>query len=413
MKTDSEPTGKLKRALWKKTLVCLLPICLIAAGLLMTGAITGSGVVEESRLAGNPLKGRNLFVSKGCIKCHAAWGVGGRAGPDLSRVGMGKSLLQIAGALWSHSPEMIEAMDRSAVQRPAITPEEMSDFISYLYYINYYNEPGSAAAGRRLFSEKGCADCHSIEGDGGRGGPALDDYRRHSTALFIAQAMWNHGPRMAEVMRASGVEKPYFRGREAADLLAFIRGQTADEIAGDKFMLPGSPASGGRLFAQKGCAGCHSTGGGGKSTGVDLSKTASYKSVVEIAGAMWNHGPEIWAQMQKSGITRPTFGGSEMADIVSYLYFLRYAESRGDRVTGKRLFASKGCAGCHSAPSDLGQSAALASAINLMSAMWNHAPTMAKLAEEKGLPWPAFQGDEMRDLVEYVKSSAGSAKKAK
>jgi hypothetical protein len=38
--------------------------------------------------------------------------------------------------------------------------------------------------------------------------------------------------------------------------------------------------------------------------------------------------------------------------------------------------------------------------------MWNHAPTMEKLVQEKGLQWPKFEGDEMRDLVEYIRSFA-------
>jgi hypothetical protein len=32
---------------------------------------------------------------------------------------------------------------------------------------------------------------------------------------------------------------------------------------------------------------------------------------------------------------------------------------------------------------------------------------MEKLTQAKGLPWPKFESDEMRDLVEYLKLSAG------
>jgi hypothetical protein len=31
---------------------------------------------------------------------------------------------------------------------------------------------------------------------------------------------------------------------------------------------------------------------------------------------------------------------------------------------------------------------------------------MEKLVQEKGLSWPKFEGDEMRDLVEYIRSFA-------
>jgi mono/diheme cytochrome c family protein len=346
------------------------------------------------------------------MKCHATWGVGGKVGPDLTRVGMGKSLLQIAGALWNHSPRMFDLMKQRGVSRPVLTSEEMSDFLSYLYYLNYYNEPGNAISGQRLFSQKGCASCHSIDGKGGRTGPALDNYRKSASALFVAQAMWNHGPQMSVVMQATGIKKPYLKEREAADLLAFVRGQTPADIPDNKFMLPGSPATGKRLFAEKGCARCHLTQEGNRPGKPNLSKMISYKSVAEIAGAMWNHGPQIWAEMQRAGVPQPHFNGNEMADVLAYLYFQRYTDGPGDRISGKRLFAGKGCAECHS-PQSLGASAALASANNLMAAMWNHAPAMEKLAKEKSLAWPAFEGNEMRDLIEYVKSSIRSAKPVK
>ena len=374
---------------------------------------TESTADESGSLKGNPLKGRNVLVNKGCMKCHAVWGAGGSVGPDLARVGMGKSLLQVAGAFWNHSPQMIEIMGQRGVARPALTPEETADFIAYLYYSNYYNEPGSATAGRRLFSEKGCINCHSINGDGGLTGPPLDEYRRYSSALFVAQAMWNHGPEMIEAMQAGRIERPYLRDRETADLLAYVRGQTPDEIPDDKFMLPGSPDSGRRLFGDKGCTICHSADGRTGTGAPDPLNISAYKSVTEIAGAMWNHGPDIWAQMQLAGVTRPTFAGPEMADIVSYLYFLRYSDKAGDSVAGKRLFADKGCARCHSPAQSLGGSDALASPIKLMTAMWNHAPAMEKLIQEEGLNWPVFQGDEMRDLIEYLKSSARPEKRVR
>jgi hypothetical protein len=120
---------------------------------------------------------------------------------------------------------------------------------------------------------------------------------------------------------------------------------------------------------------------------------------------MWNHGPEIWTRMQRVGVARPVFSGNEMADIVSFLYFLRYADGPGDPVTGKRLFSIKGCGQCHSSALDLSRSAALASPISLMAAMWNHAPEMEEQIQRRGIAWPTFQGNELRELIEYVRAS--------
>ncbi|HLG18025.1 MAG TPA: c-type cytochrome [Blastocatellia bacterium] len=394
-----------------KRFIGILGITVFLAWFLIPSISKGEGD-DPGGLSGNPMKGRNIFISKGCIKCHSIWGMGGKLGPDLTRIGMGRSFLQIAGSLWSHSPKMIELMKQRGVARPTFTPEEMGDFISYLYYLNYFNEPGDAIAGRNLFSQRSCINCHAVGNMGGRIGPPLDDYQKYASPLFVAQAMWNHGPQMGAKMRALGIKHPAFHGKEMADLLAFIRGQASGTILNEKFMLPGSPVSGRRLFAQKGCINCHSINGKGGKVGPDLARKDFYKSVTEIAGAMWNHDPQMWGKMQQSGRGRPAFNGNEMADVIAYLYFIRYVDRPGDAANGKRIFEQKGCAECHSLGQgtkigpDLSGSASLDSPMSLTTAMWNHAPAMEQLVQEKGLPWPKFEGDEMRDLVEYLKTFA-------
>jgi hypothetical protein len=37
---------------------------------------------------------------------------------------------------------------------------------------------------------------------------------------------------------------------------------------------------------------------------------------------------------------------------------------------------------------------------------------MQRLAKERGLAWPIFQDNEMRDLIEYLKMAAASTKQA-
>src|SRR6266545_6774240 len=180
---------------------------------------------EPGDVSDNPLKGRTVFVNKGCVKCHSVWGVGGKLGPDLSRAGMGRSFLQISGLLWSHSPRMVELMEQRGVSRPTFTPDEMGELVSYLYYLNYFNEPGDAVSGRALFSEKGCVMCHSVGGLGGTVASSLDKYHEYASPLFLAQGMWNQGPRMAGTQRTHGMLNPALQGKQLADIAAYVRGQ--------------------------------------------------------------------------------------------------------------------------------------------------------------------------------------------
>jgi hypothetical protein len=50
--------------------------------------------------------------------------------------------------------------------------------------------------------------------------------------------------------------------------------------------------------------------------------------------------------------------------------------------------------------------------MELSSAMWNHAPVMETQFRERGLPWPRFSGDEVRDLVAYLLSASPPANDA-
>jgi cytochrome c2 len=368
---------------------------------------------QAGDLSDNPLKGRTVFVDKGCVKCHSVWGVGGKLGPDLSRAGMGRSFLQISGMLWSHSARMIELMEQRGVARPTFTQDEMGKLVSYLYYLNYFNEPGDAIAGRTLFSEKGCGNCHSVGGIGGSIASPLDSYQEYASPLFLAQGMWNQGPQMAVSFRAHGMISPGLKGKEIADLAAYVRGQALGSSHGQKLMRPGNPIMGQQLFNDKGCVRCHSIYAKGGKVGPDLARKDLFESAAEIAGAMWNHGPQMWAKMQQTGIPKPSFSANEMADVISYLYFVRYTDEAGDVANGERLFNQRGCAECHTIGQgekigpDLATSRAVTSSVSLTAAMWNHAPIMEKLTQAKGLPWPKFESDEMRDLVEYLKLSAG------
>src|SRR3990172_2226350 len=93
----------------------------------------------------NPLKGRELFTSKGCIKCHAIRGEGGKVGPDLGKTVARQSLFEVASIMWNHSPVMSEKMRELKVPRAKFSAEEMADIIAFLYFLNYFDEPGNAA----------------------------------------------------------------------------------------------------------------------------------------------------------------------------------------------------------------------------------------------------------------------------
>lgn len=391
-----------------------IAVATIVAGLVITfGAPRLRAEEAVETLPEDPLAGRSVFVEKGCNNCHAIWGQGGGLGPDLGKLSPWRSVTQLAGILWNHSPEMIEKMRERRMPRPLISTREMADVAAFLYFLNYFDPPGDPVAGEALFTKKTCARCHTI--GGGRGetvGPALDGYKRFASPLFLARAMWSHGPEMRGKMRENHIIRPTFAGRELSDMFAYLQKASAEKSVDKVYMAVGSPARGSKVFTDKGCVHCHAVWGDGGRVGPDLGKAEVNKSVTEIAGLMWNHGPQMWDKMRALNVPIPSFSDSELSDLIAYVFFLQYFPPGGDRVKGQEAFMEKGCILCHYAPRgaekllapDLTRSPAIASPMALASAMWNHAPAMEAQLRERGLPWPRFQGDEVRDLVEYLRS---------
>lgn len=388
---------------------------------ILIGAVFLSGVLislfasEEKELYSfpeNPLKGSRLFVSKGCIKCHAIWGIGDALGPDLAQMSKEQSLLQLAGLLWSHSPKMIEIMQERGVSRPTFSPQEMGDLMGYIYYFNYFDRPGNYIEGERLFDVKGCAKCHSVGENGGKDKLPLDDYGRYISPAFLVTGLWNHSPEILSEMRKNGMKQPEFKGQELTHLLAYIRGAAVNPTGEIIYAEPGSPKRGNDLFEQKNCSACHAVWGEGGRQGPDIGRRELRLSLTEIAGKIWSHSSQMWQEMRRLGLSFPIFSPKEMADLISYLYFIQFFDEKGDPKKGKKLYREKTCIFCHALEGegenvgpDLGESEAHFSPIFLASAMWNHAIVMEDMLAEKDLAWPRFSGNEMRDLVSYVQEA--------
>ncbi|HYL20924.1 MAG TPA: c-type cytochrome [Gemmatimonadales bacterium] len=373
-------------------------------------ATSALGAQEVGVFPGNPTAGRRIFLERGCVQCHSIWGNGGTLGPDFAVVGAGRSMAQLAGEFWNHTPRMIATLRRQGVEWPTFTEPELADIIRYIYYVKLFDEPGDPDLGAQWFREKRCVQCHAIGGTGGDVGPGLDRYARFIAPIMLAEGMWNHGPAMQHQQTARGVPIPTFMGREMADIQAYIRRASSLRDREVVFLEPPNPATGERLFVAKGCVRCHGTGGRGTAYGPDLRTATLRLRVSEIAGVLWNHSFQMSAAMASRGFSFPEFQGTEMADVIAFLYYLRFNEVGGDAREGSTVFGRKGCTNCHALDGrpatgpDLTRSQAVMAPLSLATAMWNHAPAMFDVAQTRQVEWPRFERDEMRDLSAFLRS---------
>jgi len=385
---------------------------LLLGGMIILLFFVGSFAFAQV-LPEDPTKGARLFVSKGCVKCHGLKGEGGKTGPDLGKIDLGDTQLDLAAKLWNHIPSMIVGMERARVIKPNLTGEELTAISAYLYFLKFFDEPGNPTRGKYVFNEKGCNLCHPLSGKGKEGEPGLDQFPQNISPIFLSQAIWNHGPVMISSMVKLGMKWPVFEGMEMMDLLEFIKANTKGpkETA---FITPGNPKEGKLIFASKGCIKCHAIRGEGGKGGEDLGKKAKtlYKSLTQIASSMWNKGPTVLAKMAQTQSGIPKFSPKEMADLISYLYFLHFIDEPGNPINGKRIFSELGCSKCHGLDKkpgelmniDLSKYEKAANPVDIVAGIWNHGGEIEKAMKEKGIPWPRFRKGGLADLLEFIRT---------
>jgi len=130
---------------------------------------------------------------------------------------------------------------------------------------------GDVKEGWKVFNEKKCSQCHSIWGEGGKGGPDLGTLPEHYVSqVQLAALLWNHDPEMWGGMTAKKIPFRKIDRKEMADLFAFLYFiRYMDE--------PGDPQKGMRLIQTKGCIKCHTLKEGGKG---DLSRWGMYTNPI-------------------------------------------------------------------------------------------------------------------------------------
>ena len=403
-----------------RTLILLASLCLFAViGIAAQTAPPDRAVPAADlvrlpvALPDNPAAGARLFVEKRCVLCHALGPDGNHVGPALGRITFPGTVLDLVGAFWNHGGAMRDKMRELKVPIPVLESQQMADLLAFLtayrYYLVEVGAPASPTRGRALFKAKNCDLCHGSPADFHKKGPSLAKYQRDFSAIYIAQAMWNHGGEMASVMRDAGVPWPKFTGSEMGDLAAYLQTGTSTSSAKRVYYEPGSPLRGADLFTSKRCRDCHAIGGVGGHVGPDLvARGRDFMGpITSIAGLMWNHSHRMTAEFRKHGIPRVTFSGQEMADVVSYLYFVNYATVYAAPARGETLFTDK-CSRCHTIGGGKRVGPDLATVPNLndptaiVTMMWNHAGGMETQLRRLGIMWPQFAPGEVADLSAFL-----------
>jgi mono/diheme cytochrome c family protein len=354
---------------------------------------TSLAAAGAATMAADSTRGERLFKTLSCIECHSVNGAGGHIAPDLGRrIDRNFTSASLASTMWNHAPAMWAAMREREIRSGDLDEQAAADLFAYFYSARFFEKPGDAGRGKRLFKERACGLCHGLTEAVTPGIKPVSQWNAIVDPIALTEAMWNHSPNMFAEFKIKQIPWPTLTGQDLSDLLVYLRNLPSTREKPGVFETA-SGSTGEAIFQTKGCVVCHYSS---SSFGPQIKG----RTLTEIAADMWDHAPKMKAQPAH-------FNPGEMRELLSYLWARQFFEDSGDARRGKRVFAMKHCETCHGdastgAPKLTGGSF---SGITMLSALWHHGPQMLEQMKSKGVQWPRFDRREMSDLIAYLSST--------
>lgn len=338
-------------------------------------------------------RGDRLFVSLGCVQCHRLKGVGAGTASDLGRVlDRGYTPADLVSAMWNHAPTMWSAIKEKGVKIGDIDTQGAADLFASFLSVRFFEAPGDAGRGKRLFEARTCSACHGIMSSPNPKARPAAQWQTLSDPAGLVGAMWNHSPEMWTELSKRSMKWPNLDPQDLSDLLVYLRNSIRPPRGEPGFRVSES-ATGAALFQSKGCVACHPD-----------PEPPNRVTLTAVAAAMWNHASLLRAEP-------PHIDSEEMRALLGYYWGNRFLDIQGNASHGRRLFTAKHCASCHSGAGpgpDLSAKAGSFTAVTMLSALWQHGPDMLTQMRDKKISWPNFKAGEMEDLI-----AALNEKKAK
>jgi mono/diheme cytochrome c family protein len=340
--------------------------------------------------AGDAQRGAEVLRREKCLICHNIHGEGNHVAPDLGRrIGRRYTPAVMASVLWNHAPTMWTTMACKGLNPPQLSVQDSDDLFAYFYSVRFFDHPGEAERGKRVFEEKRCSGCHSLTDSSKGPGKPVSEWTAFGDPVVLVQQMWTHSGQMTKALTEHKRGWIALTGQDLTDLTVYLQNLPQTRKPTVQFSLL-DPASGKDLFESV-CAGCHKGN-------LTLDKRLENATLTDIAADMWNHAPRMTGA--------PSTGPDEMRRIVAYIWERQVLGPAGNASRGEKVFSAKHCATCHNdsqsgAPKLPGGSLSY-SAVTMMSVLWTHGPQMRQEMMKKGISWPNLSPDDISNLAAYL-----------
>lgn len=190
---------------------------------------------KQENLTPAVVRGKHLFDRNNCMGCHTIMGEGGYYAPELTKVYERRGEIFIKSLL--KDPAAMYPGERKMVQYK-FTPQEIDDLTAFFKWIGEMDLNGfppkpdlmqiaspNADEGAivkktnrpALFNQL-CIACHTLQGQGGKVGPALDGVGSRRDAAYINK--WLHDP--ASVKADAKMPKLPLSESDITELTAYL-----------------------------------------------------------------------------------------------------------------------------------------------------------------------------------------------
>jgi mono/diheme cytochrome c family protein len=363
----------------------------LLAAVLFTAAAVSAAVIPMDSARGDV-----VFQLQGCAQCHRLKGIGGSVAPDLGRI-LDRAYTPplLAGTMWNHAPVMWSTIREKGLRIGDLDEQAAADLFASFYSARYFEMPGDAGRGKRLFEQKSCARCHGLTSSPNPDALPVNRWHGLADPVALVGAMWNHSHAMWTELSQHKIVWPDMTSQDLSDLLVYLRNASSATPGQPMFSITAG-ADGEKLFASKGCVECHDA----------RRRPSGNMTLTGVAAAMWNHGSFLNGKVQHTEPPRLT--SDEMREVVSVYWAKQFFGGSGNASQGKKIFTAKHCAECHAGKGPGPDLAALNGSYNgitMVSALWRHGPAMLDQMQQKHIQWPVFKADEMADLIAWLNGS--------
>ena len=238
-------------------------------------------------------------------------------------------------------------------------------------------QASDAGRGLTVLEAQGCLGCHTVREEGAGHEilePAPDLAGRlvgKYTPTSLASLVWNHSPEMLMEAEVGIGKAPNASEEDWADLFAYLYSLQIDDIDG------ANTRRGRELLDEKNCTMCHALQG--SSEGPAIADWQA-RDAAHFAYQLWAHTPAMAQEIAAHRETWKRLSGRDLNDILAVAQTVQNdVPDRTFRLPppeeGAELF-SDNCASCHRGARSLASELMNTSWMDIVAAMWNHAPDM-------------------------------------